>query len=143
MALLFTVVASIATISIATQTRSDVGDAPMFGGRIKHVIAIMLENRSFDHMLGYQRVNRTNINGCLPSLGLNCSNPYNATNPNSGLVYVNDGAVYVQPGDPDHSCSGTSLQIYNKYGDNTESYYPGPMKGFVQSYAGHEKKLYT
>ena len=138
---MITVLFSIMAVSIATQTRSNTADPPMFGGRIKHVIAIMLENRSFDHMLGYQCVNRTNINGCLPSLGLNCSNPYNATNPNSELVYVNDGAVYVQPGDPDHSCSGTSLQLYNKYADNTESYYPAPMKGFVQSYSTHEHKL--
>ena len=111
----------------------------MFGGRIKHVIAIMLENRSFDHMLGYQRANRTNINGCLPSLGLNCSNPYNPNDINSNLVYVGDGAIYIQPGDPDHSTSGTSGQLYNQYGDNTASYYPPPMKGFVKSYSTRDK----
>eukprot|EP01083_Nonionella_stella_P199151 730503_1 len=101
----------------------------------------MLENRSFDHMLGYQRVNRTNIDGCMPDLGVNCSNPLNPKQKDSPLIYVNDNAIYIQPGDPDHSVPGTSLQVYNQYNDNTENYYPAPMKGFVQSYSTRDKSM--
>ena len=128
------------TVSVfSAQTRIDDDQPPMFNGKIKHVIAIMLENRSFDHLLGYQRLKRRNINGCLPHLGVNCSNPLDPSNPNSPLVYVGDEAVYIQPGGPDHSVPGTSLQTYNNYNDNSAYYYPAPMKGFVQSCASRDK----
>eukprot|EP01084_Bolivina_argentea_P318596 552536_1 len=107
---------------------------PLFGGKIKHVIAIMLENRSFDHMLGFLHQNDSNINGCLPSLGLNCSNPINSSDPNSKLIYVDNQAVYIEPGLPVHTVSGISQQLYNIYGDNTANYYPPPMKGFIESF---------
>ena len=140
---LFLVLSILIATVFGASTRSDIdtNGAPFFGGRIKHIIVIMLENRSFDHMLGYSRTNRTNIDGCLPSLGEQCSNPYNSSDPNSKIVYVDDGAIYIQPGDPDHSVDGTSLQLYGQYADNGENYYPAPMKGFVESYATRDKKL--
>lgn len=127
-------------LQLVSSARTRIDDSPpMFGGRIKHVIAVMLENRSFDHMLGFLRANRSDIDGCLPSLGLNCSNPIDPTDPNSKLIYVNDSAVYVQPGDPCHSTNCTTEQTYNKYGENGLNYYPPPMKGFVHSYSKRDK----
>ena len=34
--------------------------SPSFGGKIKRIIALMFENRSFDHLLGYLRLKRDN-----------------------------------------------------------------------------------
>jgi phospholipase C len=34
--------------------------------KIKHIIVLMLENRSFDHMLGYQKLRGRPVNGLSP-----------------------------------------------------------------------------
>lgn len=113
---------------------------PMFGGRIKHVIAIMFENRSFDHMLGYLRSSDTDIDGCIPSLGKQCSNPINPENTNeNNAVYVSNDAVYIQPGDPGHSIADTSQQVYGSYAENGANWYPPPMNGFIKSYSTREQ----
>ena len=137
--LLYALAALTASSVLGAQTRIDDALPPMFKGRIKHVIALRLENRSFAHMLGYLRLNRSDIDGCLPSMGATCSNPINPADASSPEILVGDGAIYVQPGDPCHSTSCTSEQTYDVFGDNEQNYYPPPMKGFVHSYAARDK----
>ena len=109
-----------------------------FGDRIKHVIAIMFENRSFDHMLGFLKQINDKYDGCLPSMK-QCVNPYNPANTSSGNVSIGDAAVYIQPGDPNHSIDSTTHQLYgtNAYGNDIMTY-PAPMNGFVIDYKGAE-----
>eukprot|EP01084_Bolivina_argentea_P310419 537163_1 len=123
---------------VASFTNGD-AEFPAFGGKIKHVVALMLENRAFDHMMGFMRANRSDINGCIPEIGINCSNPVDPSQPTKNLVYVSPDAVYIQPGDPDHSVDGTTFEIFgtNSYGNNA-ILYPAPMNGFVKSYSSHE-----
>ena len=110
---------------------------PSFGGKIKHVIVLMFENRSFDHILGFLRQNRSDIDGCLPEMGLTCSNPLNSSNPDSLWVPVGSNAQYLGA-DPDHGCTGITLQLYG-YGVNTTvDSYPAPMNGFIDSYVTRE-----
>ncbi|ETO31587.1 phosphoesterase family protein [Reticulomyxa filosa] len=91
-----------------------------------------------DHMLGYLRANRSEIDGCLPSLGSNCSNPVNPQYPNEDLIFVDSNAVYVQPGDPDHSIPGTTTQLF---GLGSDDVWPPPMNGFVYDYAFKDTKV--
>ena len=109
-----------------------------FGGRIKHVIAIMFENRSFDHMLGFLKKINSDYDGCLPSMS-QCVNPYNPLNTSIGTVSIGDNAVYIQPGDPSHGIDPTTQQLYgtNEYGNNINNY-PAPMNGFVINYKNAE-----
>mmetsp|Transcript_24778 Transcript_24778/g.46596 ORF Transcript_24778/g.46596 Transcript_24778/m.46596 type:complete len:504 (-) Transcript_24778:32-1543(-) len=95
---------------------------------IEHVVVLMLENRAFDHMLGYLTNINSDITGCTPE---SCSNPIDPTDPGSPLVNLTYDAVY-QQSDPCHSISCTTEQVfgYDDSGDATAS-----MTGFIKSYA--------
>jgi phospholipase C len=98
---------------------------------IKHVVVLMLENRSFDHMLGFMRSASYKIEG-LTGQEFNRLNP--ATNKSAG-VPVSDDAEYEGDlnVDPTHDVGSVCLQIYG-----APSPPPPPVKrsmiGFVYSY---------
>lgn len=99
--------------------------------KIKYVIVLMMENRSFDHMLGMLKKNNAEINGCLASDVETCTNHVDPADSTSTAYTVDDTAVYEQ-NDPHHSISGTSQQIYGKNDGDTSS---PQMSGFIASYA--------
>lgn len=91
---------------------------------IKTVVVLVMENRSFDHMLGWMKSLNPEINGVTGSE----SNPVSASDPKSQRVFFKDGAHYVDP-DPGHSFQAIREQIF---GSNDSSASPAPMNGFVQ-----------
>lgn len=103
--------------------------------KVKHVVVLMLENRSFDHMVGFNKQKNPDIDGCLPS-DSRCTNPADPQDPTSPTTAVSGDAVYVQPADPSHSVNATSQQVF---GVPFETYplptTPGNMSGFVANYA--------
>jgi phospholipase C len=94
---------------------------------IEHIVILMLENRSFDHMLGFLKKTKPEINGCLPGEP-GCSNPDDPLSENPTYTSVDDTAVYSQA-DPSHSISGTTEQIYGSSTGTTAN-----MSGFIKSY---------
>ncbi|KAG6553204.1 hypothetical protein Mapa_005264 [Marchantia paleacea] len=94
-------------------------------GPIKTVVVLVMENRSFDHMLGWLKRLNPEIDGLTGAE----SNPVNASDPNSSKVFVTDNAEFVDP-DPGHSFSAIREQIFGK--DSDVSAIPPPMNGFVQ-----------
>jgi phospholipase C len=97
---------------------------------IEHVVVLMLENRSFDHMLGFLKKQNPEINGCLPNEE-GCSNPDDPLSENPTFYTVDDTAVYSQAS-PSHSIHGTTQQIYGADDDSR----PPSMQGFIKSYEG-------
>ncbi len=106
---------------------------------IEHVVVLMLENRSFDHMTGFLRQNNSNIDGCLPHIK-GCFNPdihgKNVNVSNKAQYVVNDN------GGPWHSCTHVLDQIYGFGSRKVEN---PPMTGFIKSYEnvypGHGSKI--
>jgi len=96
--------------------------------RIEHIVVLMLENRAFDHMLGYLKQVNPEIDG----LNGTEFNPVNASDPNSGVIVVNDHAAYVDP-DPGHGVGDTTQQIWG----TRERSDPPPMNGFVENAFHH------
>lgn len=94
------------------------------GHNIKHVVVLMMENRSFDHMLGYLKFDRPEVNG----LNGTERNFYNTSDPHSGFITVDDQAPYSQP-NPGHSITATAEQLFG-YAPQTGV---PPMSGFVQN----------
>lgn len=93
------------------------------GGPIKTIVVVVMENRSFDHMLGWMKKLNPEINGVTGSEW----NPVSTSDPNSAKVFFSDGAHYVDP-DPGHSFQAIREQIF---GSNDTSGMP-QMNGFVQ-----------
>jgi phospholipase C len=90
---------------------------------LEHIVVLMMENRSFDHMLG--GLDHPGIDG----LKGDESNP----DTNGDETPARPNATYqgqLDP-DPDHHFPGVDLQIFN--GDRSPGRQP-TMKGFVKSY---------
>lgn len=93
-------------------------------GPIKTVVVLVMENRSFDHMIGWMKRDNPEINGVTGSE----SNPLSTTDPNSQRFFFKDQSHYVDP-DPGHSFQAIREQIF---GSNETSASPPPMNGFAQ-----------
>ncbi|XP_020583115.1 non-specific phospholipase C2-like isoform X2 [Phalaenopsis equestris] len=100
----------------AVQTRS--------AGPIKTVVIVVMENRSFDHMLGWMKQLNPEINGVDGTEW----NPTSTADPKASRVYFKNRAHYLDP-DPGHSFQAIREQIF---GSNETSASPAPMNGFVQ-----------
>ncbi|XP_072983963.1 non-specific phospholipase C2-like [Typha latifolia] len=94
-------------------------------GPIKTVVVVVMENRSFDHMLGWMKQLNPEIDGVTGTE----SNPISAADPNASRVYFKDGAHFVDP-DPGHSFQAIREQLF---GSDDTSASPAPMNGFVQN----------
>jgi phospholipase C len=100
---------------------------------LKHIVVLMMENRSFDHMLGGLKKTYPRINGL---------------NGNESNLDAKGDMVTVQPNatfqgqlshDPDHHFPGTDLQIFGG-----APFGPGRvanMQGFIKSYATHNSNV--
>uniref|UniRef100_A0ACD5XEH3 Uncharacterized protein n=1 Tax=Avena sativa TaxID=4498 RepID=A0ACD5XEH3_AVESA len=92
-------------------------------GPIKTVVVVVMENRSFDHMLGWMKRLNPAIDGVTGAEW----NPANTSDPSSGRVYFGDGAQFVDP-DPGHSYQEIRQQIFGS--DDASG--PAKMNGFAQ-----------
>lgn len=93
--------------------------------KLKHIVVLMMENRSFDHMLGGLKSVDGRINGLIG----NETNPDNDGN----LISVQPLADYQDQlnKDPDHHFPGTDVQIF---GGQQQNGRVANMQGFVKSY---------
>ena len=102
---------------------------------LKHIVVLMMENRSFDHMLGALRGRNPAIDGLTGA----------ETNPDStGVpVTVAPNAAYqsqLDP-DPDHHFPAVDLQIFGGVTTAQDAKRTPNMQGFVKSYANVEHNL--
>ncbi|XP_021891720.1 non-specific phospholipase C1 [Carica papaya] len=102
-------------------------------GPIKTIVVLVMENRSFDHILGWLKSTRPEIDGLTGAE----FNRFNASDMNSPEVFVSDDAVFVNS-DPGHSFQAIREQIF---GSNDSSANPAPMNGFVQQAAGMDQGM--
>ncbi|MQL95247.1 hypothetical protein Taro_027914 [Colocasia esculenta] len=97
---------------------------------IKNVVVLVLENRSFDHMLGWMK---RSVNPAINGLtGAEC-NRVTATDPSSPPVCVSDDAQFVVS-DPGHSFEAVLEQVFGSTGSLSGAGVPRvpSMSGFVQ-----------
>jgi len=95
--------------------------------KLEHIVVLMMENRSFDHMLGSLKAVNPKIDGIVD--GDTFSNP-DATNNSVKPQPKAEFQAQLQP-DPDHHFPAVDLQIYG--GDKSDNRKPN-MQGFVKSY---------
>ena len=95
-----------------------------YASPIKTIVVLVMENRSFDHMLGWMKKINPAINGVDETEW----NPLSTTDPNSKKLFFQNQAQFVDP-DPGHSFQAIREQIF---GSNDASANPTPMNGFAQ-----------
>jgi phospholipase C len=102
--------------------------------RIQHVVVLMLENRSFDHLMGYfpnpevEGLNKAADSYCL----LNPDQPESDQNPR--FPVGKNAAYIITPGDgPGHSLKATNYQLYCTANGPDESH-PLKNNGYVLNY---------
>ena len=114
--------------------RNSAPEANGFLGKIKHVIVLMLENRSFDHMLGFAK-KLLHVDG-LTGDEFNWVDP---SVPHGEKIIVSDDAFYINECDPDHSTPATKTKVEDNMGnfvsfENTRGHsdknYCDVMRGF-------------
>ncbi|HEX4311398.1 MAG TPA: alkaline phosphatase family protein [Acidobacteriaceae bacterium] len=98
---------------------------------LKHVVVLMMENRSFDHMLGALKAQNPAIDG----LTGNESNPDNT----GAQIKVQPLAEYQSQLDPDpnHHFAAVNLQIFNDPQKGPPL--PATMQGFIKSYFNQQQ----
>ncbi len=99
---------------------------------LKHIVTLMMENRSFDHMVGSLRADDPRINGLTGAE----SNP-DTTNEPARVQSVAEYQSQLDP-DPDHHFPAVQKQLY--FGTQGPPALPS-MNGFVQSYYDQRKDV--
>src|SRR5437868_1394786 len=100
--------------------------------RIKHVFVLMMENRSFDHLLGFSNIQGIDAVTRQPTTieGLDPANDFNL-DLNGNKVFVSSPADWVMPHDPGHEFNDVKIQLCGVKGN-----YPHiDNSGFVADYA--------
>jgi phospholipase C len=111
--------------------------------KIKHIVVLMMENRSFDHMLGYLELEgMKGVNGLSgPDVNFNLDKNRKSI----GIhAFDADGTKVQRPGealqkklDPDHSPKGVAVQVGYGYGDKSKG--DRTMGGFVRNFIESRK----
>jgi phospholipase C len=103
-------------------------------GKINHIVVLMLENRSFDHVLGSLKARNPAIAGALDDEFSNRTDP---VVPISPLVPVGPASAYAMPFDPGHEFEDVQIQLYGRVASADRKAaartLPAPMSGFVYS----------
>jgi phospholipase C len=100
---------------------------------LKHVVVLMMENRSFDHMLGALKATNPNIDG----LSGTESNP-DTTGANVTVQPLAQYQSQLDP-DPNHQFSAVNLQIFNSTQHGAPL--PATMQGFIASYFNQQQNV--
>lgn len=101
---------------------------------IKHVIVLMLENRSFDHLFGWA-TELLKVNGLKGSE----SNPISTKSPEEGHITVSKDAPYINKCCPTHNFPDTTEKIFGKAQVDGGQLVNATMSGFVENEAKKAK----
>jgi Phosphoesterase family len=77
--------------------------------KIKTVVVLVQENRSFDHMLGWMKALNQEIDGVMSDNEY--SNPLSTSDLSSEKIYFGGNSAYVDP-DPGHSIQAIYEQVW-------------------------------
>jgi phospholipase C len=120
------------------------GDEKQASGTITHIFVLMLENRSFDHMLGFANLSGTDATTGKPTrVDDLVDNPHSNVDPNDPGTHVPaaspaDLKLYPPDVDPGHEFANVLMQLcgtHASYPDPGTKKYPAiDNSGFIGSY---------
>ncbi|KAJ3110453.1 hypothetical protein HDU96_006608 [Phlyctochytrium bullatum] len=105
--------------------------------KIKKVVVLVMENRSFNNLAGYYN-HTTDIDNLIQyniKNGKSFCNPVDVTNLSKGTICAGPNAPNRQINDPDHSLPGGQYQLFGQlYANTTNAPAVPPMSGFVSQH---------
>ena len=111
---------------------------------IKHIVTLMLENRSFDHLIGLMRTNNPNIVG-LKGDESNYADPNNSAEPQT----VSKATTFTMPFDPGHEFLDVQRQLFGPQNLPPSAspsapnapVDPAPMNGFLSVQSTRHERI--
>jgi phospholipase C len=101
---------------------------------IQHFVVLMLENRSFDHVLGALKAQNPAVDGALDNEFTNHTDPASLSSPAIG---TGPAGAFAMPFDPGHEFEDVQIQLYGRVPTAARAAAPrsdpAPMSGFVYS----------
>ncbi|KAL3433886.1 phosphoesterase [Aspergillus tetrazonus] len=105
---------------------------------IKNVVILVMENRSFDNILGGQTT--PGLENPLQS-GPFC-NPFNLTDPSEGEACTAPKSFDSVINDPDHAIYGNNIQFYGEFVPDNAAIASGELKATNKGFAHEQMRLY-
>ncbi|KAL2813227.1 phosphoesterase [Aspergillus granulosus] len=106
---------------------------------IKNVVILVMENRSFDNILGGQKTH--GLDNPLHN-GPFC-NPFNLTDPSQGQACTAPKSFDSVINDPDHAIYGNNIQFYGDYTPDNEAIASGKLQAHNKGFAHEQMRLYA
>jgi phospholipase C len=105
--------------------------------QITTIVVVMMENRSFDHLLGYLSLKKgwEHVDGVRPNDAAWVKQTTNIYNGQSHAPFHQTDVVHKMSGDPPHEWQDIARQLGTPDGNGTF-----PMQGFVENYANAKER---
>jgi phospholipase C len=129
----------LALAALAEAAKPTPGSIENLKGRIKNVVILEMENRSFDNLLGGQTL--AGIENPI-NTGPYC-NPYNVSNPAAGQVCSAANDFDSITNDPDHAVYGNNMQFYGTFNPDNDAIASGALKPSMKGFVQEQLRLYS
>ena len=106
--------------------------------KIKTVVVMVMENRSFDNLMGGQTL--AGLDNPIQT-GPYC-NPVNITTPKKGQACTQALDYDSVMDDPDHSMSGNNLEFYGTFNPDNALIQSGQLKPNMKGFVHEQRRLY-
>jgi phospholipase C len=106
--------------------------------RIKNVVILEMENRSFDNVLGGQTL--AGMDNPIHN-GPFC-NPYNLTDPSAGMACSTANDYDSITNDPDHAVYGNNLEFYGTFTPDNDAIASGRLVATQQGFVHEQLRVY-
>lgn len=125
-------------INAAPATGSGSGSIQTLKNNIKNVVVLVMENRSFDNLLGGQTLK--GLENPIQD-GPYC-NPYSLSDPSQGTACSAAKDYDSVANDPDHAVTGNNIEFYSQFAPNNTAIKSGELTADMQGFLDEQMRIY-
>ena len=131
---LLAAISAVAGVTNASPLPSSSSTIQNMKSKIKNVVVLVMENRSFDNLLGGQTL--AGLSNPVHD-GPSC-NPLNLTNPSEGQACSRASDYNSVIDDPDHNVYGNNIEFYGTYNPDNAAIQSGALKPVLKGFVHEE-----
>jgi phospholipase C len=125
-------------INAAPAVGTSQGSVQTLKDNIKNVVVLVMENRSFDNLLGGQTLK--GLENPIQS-GPYC-NPYDINDPSQGQACTAAKDYDSVANDPDHGVTGNNIEFYSQWAPNNTAIESGELQANMQGFMYEQARKY-